>query len=153
MAVIQRELLNIMETYLPPNRELSVKTKAILAKNNSLGNNFGGWLMAQMHLAGQNVAAKKAKGRVEAIAINDLVFHKTILPGDEVSCYAEIIRMNRSYLTLHIEAWARHSITEEETKVTEGTFTYFAVDLSNGPFPSQTTIISPPFKTLYPELA
>lgn len=142
-----------METYLPPNRELSVKTKAILAKNNSLGNNFGGWLMAQMHLAGQNVAAKKAKGRVEAIAINDLVFHKTILPGDEVSCYAEIIRMNRSYLTLHIEAWTRHSSTEKETKVTEGTFTYFAVDLSNEPFPSQTNIISPPFKALSPELA
>ncbi len=132
----------MMETYLPPNRELSVKTKAILAKNNSLGDNFGGWLIAQMHLAGINVAAKKAKGRVEAVAVNDLVFHGIILPGDEISCYAEVIRMNRSCLTLHIEAWTRHPSQKEDTKVTEGTFTYFAVDMSDEPFPCPTTILS-----------
>ena len=125
-----------METYLPPNRELSIKTKAILANNNPSGDNFGGWLIAQMHLAGQNVAAKKVNGHVEAVSINDLVFHKTILPGDEVSCYAEVIHMNRACLTLHIEAWARHSLKEEDIKVTEGTFTYFAVDNGEEPFPA-----------------
>ncbi len=133
----------MLETYLPPNRELSVKAKATPAKNNSLGDNFGGWLIAQMHLAGINVAGKKVKGRVEAVSVNDLVFHGVILPGDEISCYAEVIWMNRSCLTLHIEAWARHPAQEEDVKVTEGTFTYFAVDMSDEPFPTQTEILSP----------
>lgn len=133
----------MLETYLPPNRELSVKAKALPTKNSPEGENFGGWVIAQMHLAGTNVAGKKAKGRVEAIAVNDLVFHKPIQTGDEVSCYAEVIHMNRACLTLHIEAWARHTSSEEDAKVTEGTFTYFAPNLSDEPFPTQTVILSP----------
>jgi acyl-CoA thioesterase YciA len=81
-----------METYLPPNRLLSTRAIAMPADTNQNGDIFGGWLVAQMDLAGANVAAVRAKGRVSTIAIDALVFHKPVFVGDEVSCYAEVIR-------------------------------------------------------------
>lgn len=122
-----------METYLPPNRLLSTRAIAMPADTNPSGDVFGGWLVAQMDLAGSNVASIRAKGRVVTVAIDALVFHKPVFVGDEVSCYAEVIRIGNSSLTLHIEAWVRRSLTEETVKVTEGTFTFVAIDESQKP--------------------
>ena len=117
-----------METYLPPNRLLSTRAIAMPADTNPSGDIFGGWLVAQMDLAGGNVAAVKAKGRVVTVAIDALVFHKPVYVGDEVSCYAEVIRLGHTSLTLHIEAWVRRALQDEVIKVTEGTFTFVAID-------------------------
>ena len=122
-----------METYLPPNRQLSVKTMAMPANNHPNGDNFGGWLVAQMHLAGGNIASLKAQGRVEAVAINELLFHQPIFAGDELSCYAEVIRVSRASLTLHVEAWVHRPLQEKDVKVTEGTFIFNAVDDQHEP--------------------
>jgi acyl-CoA thioesterase YciA len=116
-----------METYLPPNRLLSTRAIAMPADTNPSGDIFGGWLVAQMDLAGGNVASVKTKGRVATVAIDALVFHKPVFVGDEVSCYAEIVRIGTTSLTLHIEAWVRRALVEEVIKVTEGTFTFVAI--------------------------
>ncbi len=116
-----------METYLPPNRLLSIRAIAKPADTNPSGDIFGGWLVAQMDLAGGNVASVKTKGRVVTVAIDALVFHKPVFVGDEVSCYAEVIRIGTTSLTLHIEAWVRRALQDEVIKVTEGTFTFVAI--------------------------
>lgn len=116
-----------METYLPPNRLLSTRAIAMPADTNPSGDIFGGWLVAQMDLAGGNVASVRTKGRVVTVAIDGLVFHKPVFIGDEVSCYAEVIRIGNTSLTLHIEAWVRRALQEEIIKVTEGTFTFVAI--------------------------
>ncbi len=116
-----------METYLPPNRLLSTRAIAMPADTNPSGDIFGGWLVAQMDLAGGNVASVKTKGRVVTVAIDALVFHKPVFVGDEVSCYAEVIRIGTTSLTLHIEAWVRRALQDEVIKVTDGTFTFVAI--------------------------
>lgn len=122
-----------METYLPPNRQLSVKTIAMATKTTAHEDTYGGWLVAQMYLAGSNVATKKARGKVTASSIDELIFHGFVLPGDEINCYAEIIRLNRTSLTLHVEAWAHRSLEGQKIKVTEGIFTFISVDDSYKP--------------------
>lgn len=127
------ETTRTMETYLPPNRLLSTRAIAMPADTNPSGDIFGGWLVAQMDLAGGNVASVKTKGRVVTVAIDALVFHKPVFIGDEVSCYAEVIRIGNTSLTLHIEAWVRRALQEEIIKVTEGTFTFVAIDEEHKP--------------------
>ncbi len=127
------ETTRTMETYLPPNRLLSTRAIAMPADTNPSGDIFGGWLVAQMDLAGGNVASVKTKGRVATVAIDGLVFHKPVFIGDEVSCYAEVIRIGNTSLTLHIEAWVRRALQEEIIKVTEGTFTFVAIDNDHKP--------------------
>ena len=122
-----------METYLPPNRLLSTRARAMPADTNPSGDIFGGWLVAQMDLAGGNVASVRTKGRVVTVAIDGLVFHKPVFIGDEVSCYAEVIRIGNTSLTLHIEAWVRRALQEEIIKVTEGTFTFVAIGEDHKP--------------------
>lgn len=122
-----------METYLPPNRLLSTRAVAMPADTNPSGDIFGGWLVAQMDLAGANVASVKAKGRVATAAIETLAFHKPVFVGDEVSCYAEIVRIGHTSLTLHIESWVRRAMQIETIKVTEGTFTFVAIDDDHRP--------------------
>ena len=133
MEVFGMETTRTMETYLPPNRLLSTRAIAMPADTNPSGDIFGGWLVAQMDLAGGNVASVKTKGRVATVAIDGLVFHKPVFIGDEVSCYAEVIRIGNTSLTLHIEAWVRRALQEEIIKVTEGTFTFVAIDNDHKP--------------------
>ena len=125
--------MRTMETYLPPNRLLSTRAIAMPADTNPSGDIFGGWLVCQMDLAGGNVASVRTKGRVVTVAIDALIFHKPVFVGDEVSCYAEVIRLGHTSLTLHIEAWVRRALTEEVIKVTEGTFTFVAIDDDHKP--------------------
>jgi len=131
--VSTRETLGNMETYLPPNRLLSTRAIAMPADTNPSGDIFGGWLVAQMDLAGGNVAAVRTRGRVVTVAIDALSFHKPVFVGDEVSCYAEVIRLGTTSLTLHIEAWVRRAQQDEIIKVTEGTFTFVAIDNERKP--------------------
>ena len=122
-----------METYLPPNRLLSTRAIAMPSDTNPNGDIFGGWLVSQMDIAGGNIASVKAHGRVVTVAIDGLTFHKPVFIGDEVSCYGEVIRIGNTSLTLHIEAWVRRALGEETVKVTEGTFTFVAIDSERKP--------------------
>jgi acyl-CoA thioesterase YciA len=105
-----------LETYLPPNRQLSLKAITLSNQDKAPITTHSGWLLEQMHLAGSCVAAKKAGCPVEVHSINDLVFYEPLYDGDEVSYYAEVIHMNHNTLTLQVEAWAHRPPETEDIK-------------------------------------
>lgn len=113
-----------MEVYLPPNKQLSRIITAIPGQENWDHNISDAWLASQMHLAGRFVATHKANEDVEAAAINELVFHESLQLGDEVSCYAEVISIYRTSLTVQVEACVKRGQLAENIKAAEGTFLF-----------------------------
>lgn len=118
-----------------PEGEPAVRTLAMPADTNPAGDIFGGWLLAQMDIAAGTVAYERARGRVATVAIDAMTFHKPVLVGDLVSCYARVLRVGRTSITMQIEVWARRGRTGEELKVTEGRFTCVAIDEQRQPRP------------------
>ncbi len=104
-----------------------VRVMAMPADANPNGDIFGGWLLAQMDLAGGNLAMQRARGRCATLAVDGMVFHQPVFVGDEVSCYGEVIRTGRSSMTIRIEAWRRNLASGEVRKVTQAIFTYVAL--------------------------
>jgi acyl-CoA thioesterase YciA len=104
-----------------------VRVMAMPADANPNGDIFGGWLLAQMDLAGGNLAMQRARGRCATVAVDGMVFHQPVFVGDEVSCYGEVIRTGRSSMTIRIEAWRRNLASGEVRKVTQAIFTYVAL--------------------------
>ncbi len=111
-----------------PPREPAVRTLAMPADANPSGDIFGGWLMAQMDIAGGIVAGVRAGGRVATVAVDGMEFHQPVYVGDLVSCYAEVARIGRTSIAIRVETLARRRQGGETVKVTEGTFTYVAID-------------------------
>jgi acyl-CoA thioesterase YciA len=104
-----------------------IRVMAMPADANPNGDIFGGWLLAQMDLAGGNLAVQRARGRCATVAVDGMVFHQPVFIGDEVSCYGEVVRTGRSSMTIRIEAWRRNLASGEVRKVTEAIFTYVAL--------------------------
>ena len=117
------------------NSEPAMRTIAMPADTNPNGDIFGGWLLAQMDLAGGNVAVRRARGRVATVAITAMTFHLPVFVGDEVSCYGTVERVGRSSIAIRVETWVRRSRTGDREKVTEGLFTYVAIDENRRPRP------------------
>ncbi|MAF47758.1 MAG: acyl-CoA thioesterase [Rhodospirillaceae bacterium] len=120
----------------PPTGEVAIMTVAMPADANPAGDIFGGWLLAQMDIAGGVAASARAKGRTATIAVQEMEFHKPVKVGDRISCYTEIIRVGRTSISVGIEAWStNHYRQTGPTKVTEGVFTYVAIDKDGKPRP------------------
>lgn len=117
------------------NQEPAMRTIAMPADTNPNGDIFGGWLLAQMDLAGGNVAVRRARGRVATVAITAMTFHLPVFVGDEVSCYGTVERVGRSSIAIRVETWVRRARTGDREKVTEGLFTYVAIDENRRPRP------------------
>lgn len=101
---------------------------------NHTGDIFGGWIMAQVDLAGSIPAVRLAKGRVATVAVNSFVFKQPVFVGDVVSFYAEVIRVGRTSITVGVEVYAQRRPEREQcVKVTEATLTYVAVDNERRP--------------------
>ncbi len=113
----------------------SLRTIAMPADTNANGDIFGGWVLSQMDLAGSIIASQTSKTRVATVGIEAMSFHKPIFVGDEVSCYCKIDRIGRTSMTVHIESWARSRLGEAAQMVTEGKFTYVAIDENRKPTP------------------
>ncbi len=118
-----------------PRGELTLRMIAMPADANPDGDIFGGWLLGQMDLAGGSAAARRVRGRAVTVAVNGMKFHLPVFIGDEVSCYTEIVRIGRTSLTIHVEAWRQHRETGFEEMVTEGLFTFVAIDENRRPRP------------------
>jgi acyl-CoA thioesterase YciA len=99
------------------------------ADANAGGSVFGGWTLSQMDLAGGSFAAERAGGRVVTVAINAMRFLRPVAIGDEVSCYCTAEEAGDTSLKVKIETWARGRGRESPAeKVTEGVFTFVAID-------------------------
>jgi acyl-CoA thioesterase YciA len=117
----------------PPAEMPALRTLAMPADANANGDIFGGWVLAQMDLAGAVLAAEAAKGRIATVAVEAMRFHKPVYIGDLLSCYARIVRVGTTSLSVKIETWARRYRYGEEVKVTEGLFVYVAIDEAGRP--------------------
>jgi acyl-CoA thioesterase YciA len=119
-----------------PRGELAIRTLAMPADANPAGDIFGGWLMSQMDVAGGITAAARARGRVATVAVQAMEFHRPVLIGDVLCCYAEIAKIGRTSITIRVEAWVqRGSDPDHLIKVTEGVFTFVALDKQGRPRP------------------
>src|SRR5438270_7248836 len=106
-------------TVTPPQSEPALRAIAMQADANPHGDIFGGWLLSQMDLAGGTVAVRRAKGRVATVAVTAMTFHLPVFVGDEVSCYADIVKIGTSSIAVKVESWARRGLSGERVKVTE----------------------------------
>src|SRR3546814_17970878 len=104
-----------------PRGTLATRTLAMPADANPSGDIFGGWVLAQMDIAGGITAGARAAGRVATVAVDAMVFHRPVYVGDVLCTYADILRVARTSIALHIEAWPLRSPQGERAKVTEGT--------------------------------
>jgi acyl-CoA thioesterase YciA len=127
--------IDIMDPVLA-GTEPAIRVLAMPADTNPTGDIFGGWLMSQIDLAGGIVASRRARGRVVTVAMNAFEFHEPVFVGDLVSCYGRVVRVGRTSLTLHLEAYAERAADPGEVvKVTEATATFVAVDEQRRPRP------------------
>jgi len=103
---------------------------AMPADTNPEGDIFGGWLLAHMDLAGATPAFETAQGRCATVALDGMVFHQPVAVGDEVSIYARVLKTGRTSIRVHVEAWkrSRSDAQSRSVRVTEGVFTYVALD-------------------------
>lgn len=109
-----------------------VRQLAMPADTNPAGDIFGGWLLAQMDVAGGIVAYGRAEGRVATVGVEAMTFYKPVYVGDVVSFYGEVIKVGRTSITVHLRTYAQRGRTGEMVKVTEGRFTYVAIGTDGG---------------------
>ncbi len=122
----------------PPHapRDPRLRTIAMPADANAGGSVFGGWTLSQMDLACGNFASEYAGGRVATIAIEAMRFLRPIAVGDEVSCYCSLDQAGDTSVVVRVETWARgRGRGKMPEKVTEGVFTFVAIDDEGHPRP------------------
>ena len=121
---------------LPDGSELVLRVMPLPADVNGNGDIFGGWLMAQVDLAGAVLPSRVAKGRLATVAVNQFVFKQPVSVGDLVSFYARIVRVGNTSITVHVDVYAeRNPANLQVVKVTEANLTYVAIDAEGKPRP------------------
>lgn len=96
---------------------------------NIVGDIFGGWVMAQVDIAGGYAAMRRARGRVATVAVNSFVFKQPISVGDQVSLYTDIVRVGRTSITVDVQVYAERNPAQPiVVKVTEARLTFVALD-------------------------
>jgi acyl-CoA thioesterase YciA len=119
---------------LPDGAELVMRVMPLPADTNSNGDIFGGWLMAQVDLAGAVLPVRIARGRIATVAVNQFLFKQPVSVGDLLSFYARIERIGKTSITVHVEVLAeRNPADPQVVKVTEANLTYVAIDPNGRP--------------------
>jgi acyl-CoA thioesterase YciA len=119
---------------LPDGSELVLRVMPLPADVNGNGDIFGGWLMAQVDLAGAVLPSRVAKGRLATVAVNQFIFKQPVSVGDLVSFYARIVRVGNTSITVHVDVYAeRNPANLQVVKVTEANLTYVAIDAEGKP--------------------
>jgi acyl-CoA thioesterase YciA len=120
---------------LAPHGQLVIRTIAMPADTNAAGDVFGGWLMSQMDIGGAILAYQIARCRVTTVAVEAMTFHYPVLVGDTIACFAELQRVGRTSMRIHLEVWVQRHFENTELRVTDGVFTYVALDAACHPQP------------------
>jgi acyl-CoA thioesterase YciA len=115
---------------LQPKGGLQVRTAAMPADTNPNGDIFGGWVLSQMDIAGGMAAYLVAHGRVATVAVDAMKFHRPVKVGDILCVYTEVDGIGNTSITVRLQAWAQraHQARRIRELVTEGTFTFVAID-------------------------
>ena len=113
----------------------AIRTIAMPADANPNGDIFGGWIMAQMDLAGGAHAFAVAGGRVTTVAVDGMTFHRPVQIGDQVSCYCTTECIGNTSIAVRVETWVHRRESQVEERVTEGLFTFVAINENSQPIP------------------
>ncbi len=121
---------------LPSDSNLVMRVMPMPADTNMSGGVFGGWIMAQVDIAGSVLPAKIARGRVTTVAVNRFIFKQPVSVGDLLSFYARVERIGTTSITVHVEVYAeRNPANLHIVKVTDASLTYVAIDHQGKPRP------------------
>jgi acyl-CoA thioesterase YciA len=121
---------------LPDDRQLVMRVMPMPADANGNGDIFGGWIMAQVDLAGAVIPSRIAKGRIVTVAVNEFVFKQPVSMGDLLSFYAKVERIGKTSITVNVEVFAERNPADlHVVKVTEANITYVAIDRDGRPRP------------------
>jgi len=121
--------MNQKNDILPEGKQPTTRVLAMPKDTNAAGDIFGGWIMSQVDIAASISGYRRAQGRVATVAVNEFQFHKPVYVGDLISCYADVVRVGKTSLTVFVEVYAERSRGVEEcVKVTEASLTFVAVD-------------------------
>jgi acyl-CoA thioesterase YciA len=121
---------------LPEGKIPALRVVPMPADANQNGDIFGGWIMAQVDIAGGTVAHRLARGRVATVAVKEFVFKQPVQIGDVLSFYVDVERIGTTSVTVTVEVFAERRPEDPKTvKVTEATLTYVAIDRDGRPRP------------------
>ena len=119
-----------------PGKQPALRVMPMPADANQNGDIFGGWIMAQVDLAGGTAAGRVARGRIATVAVKEFIFKQPVLIGDVLSFFAEVVRVGNTSITVRVEVYAERGPADlQVVKVTEATLTYVAIDPSGRPRP------------------
>ena len=127
--------MSSQEDQLTPRGKLALQTVAMPANTNANGDIFGGWVVSHMDMAAGIEGRRRARSRVVTVAIDKLVFIEPVYVGDTVCCYAEIVKVGKTSMQIHIEVWTMGLADERMKKVAEGLFTFVAINEERKPHP------------------
>ena len=137
---------NCLASGLPAGKMPELRMMPAPSDANVYGDVFGGWIMAQVDIAGSLPATRRANGRVATIAVNSFVFKNPVFVGDLLSFYADIVKVGNTSITVNVEVYAeRNRLQVCIVKVTEATLIYVATDSDRKPrkVPPIETLLSP----------
>ena len=137
---------NCLASGLPAGKMPELRMMPAPSDANVYGDVFGGWIMAQVDIAGSLPATRRANGRVATIAVNSFIFKNPVFVGDLLSFYAEIVKVGNTSITVNVEVYAeRNRLQACIVKVTEATLIYVATDSDRKPrkVPPIETLLSP----------
>ena len=121
---------------LPTDSELVLKVIPLPADVNGNGDIFGGWVMAQVDLAGSVLSARHVRGRMATVAVNEFIFKQPVRVGDLLSFFSSVKRVGNTSITVHVEVYAERMRDQGKyLKVTEASLTYVAIDEQGRPRP------------------
>ncbi len=120
---------------LPSDRQPTLRLTPMPSDTNAAGDIFGGWIVSQIDIAGSIAAYRRARCHVVTVAVNSVQFHEPTFVGDVISCYADVIKVGRTSLTVSVDVYAERVTAQgpHVTKVTEATLTYVAIDENRKP--------------------
>jgi acyl-CoA thioesterase YciA len=121
---------------LPTDEELVLKVIPMPADSNANGDIFGGWVMAQVDLAGSVIPARYTQGRMATVAVNEFIFKQPVRVGDILTFFSKLVRIGRTSITVKVEVYAERFVMQGQyVKVTEASLTYVAIDDAGRPRP------------------
>ncbi len=120
---------------MPVDKQPMIRVIAMPADANASGDIFGGWIMSQVDLAGSVVAHRYVGARVVTVAVNSFAFYQPVFIGDLISCYADVIKVGNTSITIEVTVFAERHKMESPVKVTQAVLTYVAVDENRRPTP------------------
>jgi acyl-CoA thioesterase YciA len=123
-------------TPLPAGKDPTLRVATMPRDANQTGDIFGGWIMAQVDIAGGTLAGRLARGRIATVAVNSFLFKQPVHIGDLLSFYVDLVKIGNTSITVNVEVYAERGPADiQVVKVTEATLTYVAIDRDGRPRP------------------